>query len=263
MTPFDVRLAFRLNRFELLALGLVIGCVAVAALVVAGNLDATGYGVACLTLGPDEPMPRSCEAAGRAFYDIQNSQASIVQSLLIVLPFLLAVLVGVPLVARELERGTSRLAWSLAPSRTHWFLTRLVPALLAVFVLSLVAGLALDRLTGATEPTADPFRSFAGFGGRGVVLAARAIFILAVGVAIGSVVGRAPAGPDPHGRDRRHRPVGWQQRPQPDPRIGGGDLRRRRRRRATRGPVHRSADPDARWRHRDLDQLNVLGPAAG
>ncbi len=59
-----------------------------------------------------------------------------------------------------------------------------------MFVLSLVAGLALDRLVGATEPTADPFRSFAGFGGRGVVLAARAIFILAVGVAIGSVVGR-------------------------------------------------------------------------
>jgi hypothetical protein len=189
MTRFDLRLAFRLNRFEIIVLGLLIGVVGVAAVLVAGDLDATGYGTTCLALGPDSPMPPACEEAGRAFYDIQNKQASPVQTLLIVLPFLLGVLVGVPLIARELERGTSRLAWSLAPSRTHWFLTRLVPVLLAVFVVSLVAGLAADRLMGATEPTADPFRSFAGFGGRGIVLAARATFIFAVGVAVGSVIG--------------------------------------------------------------------------
>jgi hypothetical protein len=190
MRWFDLRLAFRLHRFEFVVFGLLIAVIGVAALVVAGNLDATGYGVTCLALGPDSPMPPSCEVAGNAFYDIQNKQASLVQSLLIVLPFLLAVLVGVPLVARELERGTSRLAWSLAPSRTHWFLTRLVPALVGVFLLSLVAGLALDRLMGATEPTADPFRSFAGFGGRGIVLATRTTFFFAVAVAIGALFGR-------------------------------------------------------------------------
>lgn len=190
MTRFDLRLVFRLNRFEIVVLGLLIGVLAFAALVVAGNLDATGYGASCLGLNPDQPMPPSCESAGRAFYDLQAKQASPVQSLLIVLPFLLGVLVGVPLVARELERGTSRLAWSLAPSRTHWFLTRLVPAILVVFVLSLVAGLAADRLMGAVEPTADPLRSFAGFGGRGIVLAVRATFIFAVGVAVGSAIGR-------------------------------------------------------------------------
>ena len=43
---------------------------------------------------------------------------------------------------------------------------------------------------GAVEPTADPFRSFAGFGGRGIVLAARATFLFAVAVAVGSVIGR-------------------------------------------------------------------------
>ena len=190
MRRFDWRLAFRLNRFEIVVLGLLVSVIALAALVVAGNLDATGYGRDCLVLGPDAPMPQSCEAAGRAFYDLQNSQAGPVQTLLIILPYLLGVLVGVPLVARELERGTSRLAWSLAPSRAHWFMTRLVPALLAVFLLALVAGLAADRLMGATEPTADPFHSFAGFGGRGVVLAARATFLFAVGVAVGSIIGR-------------------------------------------------------------------------
>ena len=91
MTRFDLRLAFRLNRFEIVVLGLLIGVVGVAAVVVAGNLDATGYGATCLGLNPDQPMPPSCESAGRAFYDLQNKQASPVQSLLIVLPFLLAV----------------------------------------------------------------------------------------------------------------------------------------------------------------------------
>ena len=49
--------------------------------------------------------------------------------LLIFLSFAAGLFLGVPVVARELERGTARLAWSLAPSRMRWYLARLLPLL--------------------------------------------------------------------------------------------------------------------------------------
>jgi hypothetical protein len=102
----------------------------------------------------------------------------------------MAAFVGVPIVARELERGTSRLAWSLAPSRWRWYFARVAPALLAVAVLGLLAGHALDRLLAATEPGLDVSATFVGFGFRGVVLASRMLFLFCLAVAIGAILGR-------------------------------------------------------------------------
>jgi hypothetical protein len=180
--------ALRLHRFEIVGFGVLIAVLAVAAVIVAGNLDATGYGARCDPMGGNPP---ACERMGRAFYDIQGSQAAPVQSILMILPFLLGALIGAPLVARELERGTSRLAWSLAPSRTRWLITRLVPAGVVVFCFAFVAGAALDRLTASTDPRIDPLANFNGYGLRGVVLAARATFVFAIGVPIGAIIGRA------------------------------------------------------------------------
>lgn len=188
MTTFDVRLAFRLHRFEILGFAVLVGLLSLAALFVAGRLDNTGYAAPCPA---DGSGGRACELIAQEFWAIQKSQAAPVQGVLLILPFLLGALVGVPLVARELERGTGRLAWSLAPSRLRWLIGRLVPAAIAVFAVSLVAGLALDRLLAAAEPGMDVANSFAAFGLRGVVLAARAVLVFAIGVAVGAVVGRS------------------------------------------------------------------------
>jgi len=186
-TAFDLRLAWRLHRFEILGFGVLLAFLVAAAIGVAGLLDSTEYGATCMGTGAQPPQ---CEAIGRQFFGYQESLVPMVQGLLAFVPFLLAVLVGAPLVARELERGTSRLAWSLAPSRVRWFVVRVVPAVVFVFVLALAAGLALDRLTGAIEPGTDAARSFSGFGARGFVLAARAVFVLAIGVCFGALLGR-------------------------------------------------------------------------
>jgi hypothetical protein len=184
---FDLRLAWRLHRFEVVGFGVLMAFLVAAAIGVAGLLDATGYGTTCVGL---EAPPPACEAIGRQFYGYQESLVPMVGGLLGFSPFLLAALMGAPLVARELERGTSRLAWSLAPSRVRWFVVRAVPALVVVFVLALAAGLALDRLTGAVELGVDSARSFSGFGSRGIVLAMRAAFVLAIGVCLGALLGR-------------------------------------------------------------------------
>lgn len=187
MTLVDLRLAYRMHRFEIVGFGILIGLLAIAAAIIAGSLDATGYGARCDPMGD---MPRECERMGQAFFGIVATQASPVQTVLMVLPFLLGALVGAPLVARELERGTSRLAWSLTPSRFRWFVVRLVPAAVVVFGLAFVAGVALDRLVAAMEPRTDVANAFSAYGGRGVVLAARATFVFAMGVAVGAVMGR-------------------------------------------------------------------------
>jgi len=186
MTRFDLRLAFRLQRFEIVGFALLIGLLSIAAVVTAGMLDATGYGAHCWN-GTQTP---DCEAMGRAFFGIQQTQEPMVQSVLVMLPFLFAGLVGAPLVARELERGTSRLAWSLAPSRLEWFAVRVLPIAVLVFALAFVAGAALDRLLGAISPGTDMANAFDGFGGRGVVLAARATFAFSVGVVAGATMGK-------------------------------------------------------------------------
>jgi hypothetical protein len=185
---WDVRHAFRLQRFELVGFGVLLGVLAVAGLAVAGMLDATGYGALCDPMAAGNPP--ECESMGRRYYDLQSDAVPLVQGLLLAVPYLLGLLAGPPLVARELERGTGRLAWSLAPSRVRWFMARLAPILAAVFILALLAGLTLDRLTAAMEPRTDVFQSFASFGGRGGVLAARATFVFAIGVAVGAVLGR-------------------------------------------------------------------------
>ena len=128
---------------------------------------------------------------GQRFYDLQATWEPFTRGLLLFVPFIAAVLLGVPIVARELERGTSRLAWSLAPSRRRWFLARLLPVLAVMIVVGLVAGVALDRMAGATDPWTDPARSFDGFGSRGVVYAARAVFVFAIAVAAGAIIGRS------------------------------------------------------------------------
>jgi hypothetical protein len=185
---FDVRHAFRLQRFELLGFALLLGVLAAAAVGVAGLVDATGYGASCNPMGASNPP--ACESMGSRFYDLQATLVQPVQGLLLIVPFLAGLVIGPPLVARELERGTGRLAWSLAPSRHRWFLARLVPILVAVLALGLLTGLALDRLVAATEPWTDPGLSFAAYGSRGIVFAARVVFVFAIGVLAGALMGR-------------------------------------------------------------------------
>ena len=185
---WDVRHAARLNRFELVGLAALLVFLTAASFGVAGMLDATGYGTWCNPSG--EANPVACESMGRAFYDLQGSLVPLVQGLMLAVPFIGGLLLGVPLIARELERGTSRLAWSLAPSRARWFLARLLPLLVVMIVVGLVAGVALDRLYTSIDPWSDLGASFDQFGSRGVVLAARVVFVFAIGVALGAVAGR-------------------------------------------------------------------------
>jgi hypothetical protein len=190
------RLTFRLSKFELVAFGGFVVLFIVLTVGAATWIDSLRPPAECLNLGvtiepPAADLMRRCEALNNAWYAAQSGPASLSYGLLLFLSFAAALFLGVPIVAREIERGTSRLAWSLAPSRMRWFASRMVPILIVVAVLTFVAGIAADRFIAAMQPNDDLANSFTNFGFRGLLIASRAVFIFSVSVLVGAVVARA------------------------------------------------------------------------
>jgi len=192
MNRTTARLALRLHRFEIVVLG-ALGILATAlSLLVCAWLDGTGYGANCLrAMQTGADMSHACVVAQDQFYKTLGSPiVALTQILLFFVPYLLAVLTGVAIVGREVERGTARLVWSLAPSRAAWFGGRLLPVVAAVAAVALLCGLAADRLSMSVVPGTTPWASLLDYGNRGVDLAARVLFAFAVSVLIGAALGR-------------------------------------------------------------------------
>jgi hypothetical protein len=114
-------LAWRQQRTAVLG-GLAAIAVVVVALVLSGlsmraEFDRLGLG-ACAA-----PTDFTCTELTRTFTD----RYTFVQLLLpfaLVIPALLGVLWGAPLVAREVEHGTHRMVWTQSVSRRRWLLTK-------------------------------------------------------------------------------------------------------------------------------------------
>jgi hypothetical protein len=109
-----------------------------------------------------------------------------------VLPLLAGVFVGAPLIARELEFGTYRFAWTQGVSRRRWLLSK---TLLLASGVVLAAGAASLVLMWWRSPI-DSFEgrmSPSGFDIEGIVVPAYALFALAVGVLAGLVFRRTVA----------------------------------------------------------------------
>ncbi len=124
-----------------------------------------------------------------AFYRIGNPLDTWLYPLLATLPFVVGGLLGAPLLARELETGTGRLAWSLSGSRLRWFIWRLVPALVLVVVLLVPAALAANRLLWEWQRI-DPTFNFYGDQWRGAPLVARGLAAFGIAVLAGVLVRR-------------------------------------------------------------------------
>ena len=129
-----------------------------------------------------------CAAATNALlnrYDRWNTWFGIV---VLVVPGLLGIFWGAPLLARELESGTFRLAWTQSISRSRWTLTKL--GLLGLASMA-AAGLCSLFVTWWASPLdhigAGPFSTF---DQRGLVPVGYALYAFALGVAVGAVIRR-------------------------------------------------------------------------
>ena len=104
--------------------------------------------------------------------------------------FGVGIFLGVPLVAREVERGTAQLAWTMSRSRGRWFLRRLAFVLVLAVVLLGVVAVVTELFAGAMTPRSDLSQDFVLYGGRGPLVVARGLLGLGIGVLAGALIGR-------------------------------------------------------------------------
>jgi hypothetical protein len=119
-----------------------------------------------------------------------------VTSVVLVLPGLIGLFWGAPLIARELEAGTHRLVWNQSVTRTRWLAVKLGLLGLATIIAAGLGSLAvdwwsdpLDKAAAGEFPRMEPLL----FGTRGVVPIAYAAFAFALGVTVGMLVRRTIA----------------------------------------------------------------------
>jgi len=108
--------------------------------------------------------------------------------LFLVLPVFIGIFWGAPLVSREIERGTYRLAWTQSISRTGWAVTNIVilsgSAVLAAGALAWLVTWWSQYFVASSDDRLSP----GVFDLRGVVPVAYTLFALAAGVAAGTFI---------------------------------------------------------------------------
>ena len=180
------RLTYRINRFEIRAIvAATVLSVVVSAAVIAW-IRGSGYAQCLASDGPVAPICFQLEGVGARFSQV----ARLSMNLAGWFPFLAGLLLGAPLVARELDKGTARLAWSLGPSRRRWYLQRLLPILVVVVATALTIGFVSEQLTALFAPGVDLGKSFMGLHNRGVLVTTGALLDASIAAAVGAVIGR-------------------------------------------------------------------------
>lgn len=200
-----LRLGFALQRWELLLLaaatalftGLMLWIAWQANVLV--SIDPSCFPAESAVGGVAQPLPAGGESAAAASAVCQRLSAQFSEvynwgtQLLMVafgVPFGMGLLLGVPLVAREVDHGTAGVTWPLSRSRVRWLAWRIGFVALAVIGLMLVISVASEVMARAIQPHSDLGASFIWYGQRGPLLIVRGLLALAIGLAVGAMIGR-------------------------------------------------------------------------
>ncbi|MEU8075372.1 ABC transporter permease subunit [Catellatospora citrea] len=181
---------WRQHRAELLVAVLLLACVAVPLLITGTAMHAeyTADGIAACVANPDGA---GCGQLVSQFLDRHTEWGNrfIWAS---VLPVLAGVFIGAPLLAREFEQGTWRLAFTQSVTRTRWLVTRLAAVGAGVAALALACSVLftwwrapLDAIGGRMRTTAFVIASPS--------LVAVTLFAFATGVFAGALLRRTIA----------------------------------------------------------------------
>ncbi|MFI0354473.1 ABC transporter permease subunit [Actinomadura sp. 9N407] len=114
-------------------------------------------------------------------------------AVVLVLPALIGLFWGAPLIARELEAGTHRLVWNQSVTRSRWLMVKLALIGLAAMAVAGLGSLAVTWWSSPLDGVADSDfvrLSPVMFDARGIVPMGHAAFAFVLGVTIGMVVRR-------------------------------------------------------------------------
>ena len=180
--------AWRLQRLVfLVALAVVVAFA--TWLAVTGSLQAaawTSYNVThhCVDV---VATSNNCFALGQNYENLDRL-ARVNLGLAVAMPGLLGLVLGAPLVAREIEQGTNRLAWTQSITRTRWLLVKLVVGALACCVVVGATTPLLEWWTGAIHRGARVVPSL--FDISGFVAVSYVLFAFMLGAALGALIRR-------------------------------------------------------------------------
>lgn len=130
------------------------------------------------------PIP-FCE--GNRPYDFNHWNSYFLAGLYAI-PGLVGILLGAPLVAREVQQGTYRLSWTQSITRIHWLTVKLLVGAAATVAMSVGAVLLGEWWIGAVR--AGPSISPANFDITGIAPIAYGIFAFMLGAALGAILRR-------------------------------------------------------------------------
>ena len=188
-------LSYRQQRWELILVVLGVAGTAAAMLWFANTLDgmraASPDCLANLGMNPEMETgpPAACLATVTAYYEAESMALNLAK-VVWAAPFGMGVILGAPLVAREIDGGTAQLAWSLSRSRIGWLLRRIAFVTLVGLALLAVLGFTNGLLTAAVWPHRTLSEDFVQFGLRDLPVVARGVGAIMLGVLVGALIGR-------------------------------------------------------------------------
>jgi len=169
---------------------------AAALVVVAGALAATAPGLSDLY---DRSGLAACttgcaDLAGNFRAEVARTVAGPLYTgataLMFLLPAVVGVFWGAPLVARELEAGTHRLVWSQTVTRGRWIAVKLAGVGLAAVLLAGLISLAVTWWSGPIDEASEGRITPLLFAARGIVPLGYAAFAFLAGVLVGLLTRR-------------------------------------------------------------------------
>ncbi|WP_410596456.1 transporter [Amycolatopsis sp. lyj-23] len=176
--------------FTLAALAALAAIMVPTGLAMHTKYDDVGLGPCRAALGSASLVTQTeavsrCENLGQQFQQ-EFGGLVFVAVLFVVLPLLVGVFFGAPLVAREVEQGTHRLVWTQGVTRLQWALAKfgLTGALTAVLAVGYALGVSwwFEPLVGASAGRLN----YLSFDVQGIVPVAYTLFALALGVFAGT-----------------------------------------------------------------------------
>jgi len=129
-----------------------------------------------------------CNIAVNEFLSRDHFLQNLFDIVAMVAPALFGIFWGAPLIARELEAGTHRLAWTQGITRSRWVLTKLAMGALATAVAA--GALTLTITWWYRAPDAVGTNQYAVFERRDIAPIAYAVFAFAAGALIGALLRR-------------------------------------------------------------------------
>jgi len=185
-----VWLTWRQHRVEALGALLVVSAVGAILLILGVPMHAAFVqdGVAaCLDqVGTNSS---ACADAIGQFESKFGSQADYLVPWFNFLPAMIGVFIGAPLLAREFEQGTWRLAWTQAVPRTRWLTVKLVLLIAAILVLTAAFTALFTWYRGPLDRLDGKFSSNA-FDFEGLSIASYSLFALGAGTLAGVLIRR-------------------------------------------------------------------------